>query len=94
MTMSVAPRSVQDMTTEPILTARERTMLALEAEHPSHTAAKEQAIAASLDMTAARYYQLLSRLIRSRAALAADPLLVGRVRRLHERRRARFDAVA
>lgn len=92
--MSEVTRSVEGMTTVPELTVREAAMLALEAEHPSHSAAKEQAITDRLGISAARYYQLLSRLIRARAAVEADPLLVGRIRRLHAQRRARFDAVA
>ncbi|PJI52270.1 hypothetical protein CTI14_45120 [Methylobacterium radiotolerans] len=42
-----------------------------------------------LGMSAARYYQLLARLIDSEAALAFDPILVGRLRRLRDARSAR-----
>ena len=53
--------------------------------------AKEPAIRAAFDVSAGRYYQLLSRLIDSPAAYAYDPLVVLRLRRQRDRRRrARF----
>jgi hypothetical protein len=53
--------------------------------------AKEPAIRATFDVSAARYYQLLSRLIDTPAAYAYDPLVVLRLRRQRDRRRrARF----
>ena len=53
--------------------------------------AKEPAIRATFDVSAGRYYQLVSRLIDSPAAYAYDPLVVLRLRRHRDRRRrARF----
>lgn len=68
------------------LTERDRAILALEAAWPRHGGAKEEAIRAQLGMSAARYYQLLGLLIDSEAALARDPVLVRRLRRLRDSR--------
>jgi len=70
------------------LTDTERAILAFEAEWRRHAGAKEEAIRAELDMTPARYYQLLGRLIDEAAALEFDPMLVKRLRRLRDRRDA------
>jgi len=70
------------------LSERERAILAFEAAWGAHGGAKEEAIRAELAMTPARYYQLLGRLIDTEAALAADPLLVKRLRRLRDEREA------
>jgi hypothetical protein len=52
---------------------------------------KERAIREQFGFSAARYHQLLSTLIDSTDALAYDPMLVRRLRRLREsRRRKRF----
>ena len=50
---------------------------------------KERAIRERFDLSAARYYQLLNRLIDSPDALRYDPMLVRRLRRLREARRRR-----
>lgn len=64
------------------LTPFERAVLDVEAEHPAHSAAKEQAIRTRLGVSPVRFYQLLGRVSRSEAALAAEPMLVRRVLRL------------
>ncbi|UIN31566.1 MULTISPECIES: DUF3263 domain-containing protein [Microbacterium] len=75
------------------LSERDSQLLAFEARWLGHTGAKEEAIRVELQLTPARYYQLLGRLIDSQAALAQDPLLVGRLRRIRdERRRERSTA--
>ncbi|MFM7145988.1 MAG: DUF3263 domain-containing protein, partial [Actinomycetales bacterium] len=52
--------------------------------------AKEQAIRELFDMSANRYYQILNGLIDSPYALAFDPMLVKRLRRMRAaRQRAR-----
>ena len=54
-------------------------------------ARKELAVRARFGLSAARYHQLLNRLIDRPEALQYDPVLVQRLRRLREsRRRARF----
>ena len=49
--------------------------------------AKEAVIGEELELSASRYYQLLSELIDDADAVAEDPLLVRRLRRARERRR-------
>ncbi|MBW8762186.1 MAG: DUF3263 domain-containing protein [Microbacterium sp.] len=68
------------------MTERDRAILALETLWPRHSGAKEEAIRAQLGMSAARYYQLLGRLIDSEEALRYDPMLVGRLRRIRDAR--------
>ncbi|PZU36694.1 MAG: DUF3263 domain-containing protein [Microbacterium sp.] len=79
------------------LTDDERAILAFEGEWLRHAGAKEQAIRSDLGLAPARYYQLLGRLIDSPAALAHDPMLVRRLRRLRDQqertRRARERAL-
>lgn len=74
------------------LTERDRAILALEASWPRHGAAKEEVIRAQLGMSAARYYQLLGRLIESESALEYDPMLVRRLRRIRDSRAVRRTA--
>ncbi|MDL9981095.1 DUF3263 domain-containing protein [Microbacterium candidum] len=69
------------------LSDRDRELLAFEAAWQRHGGAKEEAIRGQLELTPARYYQLLGRLIESPDALAHDPLLVKRLLRLRETRR-------
>ena len=68
------------------LTERDRAILSLETAWPQHSGAKEEIIRARLGMSAARYYQLLGRLIESDAALEYDPMLVRRLRRIRDSR--------
>jgi hypothetical protein len=67
-------------------TERDRAVLHLEAAWPRHSGAKEEIIRAQLGMSAARYYQVLGRLVESEAALEYDPMLVRRLRRLRDSR--------
>lgn len=71
------------------LSDRERAILVFEARRPGHSSAKEEAIRAELELTPARYYQLLDRIIDSEQALVADPMLVRRLRRIREDAAAR-----
>ena len=68
------------------LSERDRAILALETAWPRYGGAKEEVIRAQLGMSAARYYQLLGRLIESEAALEYDPMLVRRLRRIRDAR--------
>lgn len=73
------------------LTDRERDILAFERQFWTYAGAKEHAIRERYEISATRYYQLLNELIDKREALAADPMLVKRLRRLRagrQRRRA------
>lgn len=78
------------------LTDLDREVLVLERLRFAHAGSKEREIRARFDMTPTRYYQLLNRVISMPAALAADPVLVNRLRRMRERRtfRSRSQAVA
>ena len=68
------------------LTERERRVLAFERQWWRHAGAKEQAIRDTFGLSATRYYQLLNALLDNPAALAADPVLVARLRRLRASR--------
>ena len=72
------------------LSRREREILAFERQWWKYAGAKEQAIRELFDMSATRYYQLLNALIDKPEALAEDPMLIKRLRRLRStRQRAR-----
>ncbi|MGH3499163.1 MAG: DUF3263 domain-containing protein [Nocardioidaceae bacterium] len=72
------------------LSQRDQDILSFERQWWKFAGAKEQAIRDSFDMSATRYYQVLNMLIDRPAALAFDPLLVKRLRRLRaSRQRAR-----
>ncbi|SCG61542.1 DUF3263 domain-containing protein [Micromonospora halophytica] len=68
------------------LTEREQRILAFERQWWRHAGAKEQAIRDTFGLSATRYYQLLNALLDRPAALAAEPVLVGRLRRLRSSR--------
>ncbi|GAA2718348.1 DUF3263 domain-containing protein [Micromonospora olivasterospora] len=68
------------------LTERERKILAFERQWWRHAGAKEQAIRDTFALSATRYYQLLNALLDNPAALAAEPVLVARLRRLRTSR--------
>ncbi|WP_328342439.1 DUF3263 domain-containing protein [Micromonospora sp. NBC_00421] len=68
------------------LTERELRILAFEQQWWRHAGAKEQAIRDTFGLSATRYYQLLNGLLDRPAALAAEPLLIGRLRRLRASR--------
>ncbi|WP_203997698.1 DUF3263 domain-containing protein [Micromonospora lutea] len=68
------------------LDERERDILAFERQWWRHAGAKEQAIRDRFGLSATRYYQLLNALLDNPAALAADPVLVGRLARLRASR--------
>jgi hypothetical protein len=69
---------------------RDHEILEFERQWWKYAGAKETAIRESFDMSATRYYQVLNALIDRPEALAADPLLVRRLRRMRaERQRVR-----
>ncbi len=72
------------------LDERSQRILALEGQWWKYAGAKEQAISELFSIPAANYYQLLNTLIDTEAAVAYDPMLVKRLRRLRStRHRAR-----
>jgi hypothetical protein len=68
------------------LPAREREMLAFERQWWRFAGAKEAAIRQQFGMSATRYYQVLNALVDRPEALAVDPLLVRRLRRMRAAR--------
>ncbi len=72
------------------LSERDQQILAFERQWWKYAGAKEQAVRELFDLSATRYYQVLNALIDSPAALAHDPMLVKRLRRMRSsRQRAR-----
>ncbi len=74
------------------LTRRDRDILAFERQWWKYAGAKEQAIRDLFGMSATRYYQVLNALIDTPEALAADPMLVKRLRRLRASRQRKRPA--
>jgi len=77
------------------LSRREHDMLAFERQWWRRPGAKETAIRDQFGVPPTRYYQVLNALVDRPDALAADPLLVRRLRRLRsarQRQRSSADA--
>ncbi len=68
------------------ISRRERDILAFERQWWQYAGLKEQAIKEMFDLSPTRYYQVLNAVIDNPAALAEDPLLVRRLRRLRASR--------
>jgi hypothetical protein len=68
------------------LSETEREILAFERQWWKYAGAKETAVRDLFGMSATRYYQVLNTLLDSEAALAADPMLVKRLRRMRAAR--------
>ncbi|GAA4641134.1 DUF3263 domain-containing protein [Gordonia humi] len=68
------------------LTRREREVLAFERQWWKYAGSKEEAIKELFDLSATRYYQILNALVDRPESLAADPMLVKRLRRLRASR--------
>src|SRR5665811_1910459 len=74
------------------LSERDAAMLDFERQWWKYAGAKEQAVREKFDMSSTRYYQVLNALIDKPEALAADPLLVRRLRRLRSQRQRQRSA--
>ncbi|ADG80308.1 Fis family transcriptional regulator OS=Tsukamurella paurometabola (strain ATCC 8368 / DSM /CCUG 35730 / CIP 100753 / JCM 10117 / KCTC 9821 / NBRC 16120/ NCIMB 702349 / NCTC 13040) OX=521096 GN=Tpau_3730 PE=4 SV=1 [Tsukamurella paurometabola] len=68
------------------LTRREHDILAFERQWWKYAGAKEDAIKELFGLSATRYYQVLNALVDTPEALAADPMLVKRLRRVRASR--------
>ncbi|MGH2826901.1 MAG: DUF3263 domain-containing protein [Actinomycetota bacterium] len=68
------------------LTQRDTEILDFERSWWKHAGVKEQAIRERFDMSATRYYQLLNDLLENPAAMAHDPILIKRLKRLRSYR--------
>lgn len=74
------------------LTERDQAILEFERHWWKFAGAKEQAVREKFDMSSTRYYQVLNALIDRPEALAADPLLVRRLRRMRAARQRQRSA--
>jgi hypothetical protein len=74
------------------LSQRERDILTFERQWWRYAGAKEQAIRELFAMSSTRYYQVLNALIDRPDALAHDPMLVKRLRRLRSTRQRQRSA--
>ena len=77
---------------QPALSDRDREILEFERQWWKYAGAKETAVREKFDMSSTRYYQVLNALIDRPEALAADPLLVRRLRRLRSQRQRQRSA--
>ena len=90
--MDVPPLAPLDPLPAATLDEREREILAFERQWWKYAGAKEQAIRELFDMSATRYYQVLNALLDRPEALAHDPMLVKRLRRLRSARQRQRSA--
>ncbi|SFE13030.1 DUF3263 domain-containing protein [Blastococcus tunisiensis] len=82
MVHEMAPGTVPVQVPGPGLSRREHEMLTFERQWWRRPGAKETAIRDRFGVTPTRYYQVLNTLVDRPDALAADPVLVRRLRRL------------
>jgi hypothetical protein len=68
------------------LSARDHEILAFERQWWKYAGSKEQAIHDLFGMSSTRYYQVLNSLIDHPGAMAIDPMLVKRLRRMRASR--------
>ncbi len=73
-------------TTQHTISERDAEILTFEREWWKHAGNKEEAVRERFDLSPTRYYQLLNRIIDDEVALAHDPMLVKRLRRLRAQR--------
>jgi len=76
------------MTTTATLTERERAILDFAKLRWNGDGPKEAAIRVEFDLSATSYYQQLNALLDRPEALEVEPVLVNRLRRVREQRRA------
>lgn len=89
----MAPMTSTAVTFGAVLSSRDAEILDFERHWWKSPGAKDQTIRERFELSPTRYYQVLNNLIDTPEALAADPLLVKRLRRLRaERRRHRSAA--
>src|ERR1700690_389095 len=92
--MARANRSGDDSEIADGLTRREHDILAFERQWWKYAGVKEEAVKELFSMSATRYYQVLNALVDRPEALAADPMLGKRLRRLRASRQKRRAARA
>ena len=84
--MARTERSGDDSELADGLTRREHDILGFERQWWKFAGSKEDAIKELFSMSATRYYQVLNALVDRPEALAADPMLVKRLRRMRATR--------
>ncbi|CAM3353764.1 DUF3263 domain-containing protein [Nocardioides dubius] len=84
--------STNQVANDGTVSERDADILEFERQWWKYAGAKEQAIRERFDMSSTRYYQVLNALIDKPEALAADPLLVRRLRRLRAARQRQRSA--
>jgi hypothetical protein len=84
--MARANQAGDDVDVADGLSRREHDILAFERQWWKFAGVKEDAIKELFSMSATRYYQVLNALVDRPEALAADPMLVKRLRRLRASR--------
>ena len=84
--MAQANRSGDESEPTDGMSRREHDILSFERDWWKYAGAKEEAIRERFALSATRYYQVLNALVDRPEALAADPMLVKRLRRLRSSR--------
>ena len=74
------------MTTEPILTETESTIIGIEQKIWRYVGAKERVVREKLDLSLTRYYQQLNAMLDDPRVEAAKPIEVRRLRRIRDKR--------
>ena len=90
--MDAVRSTLDEQSTGASLSDRDRRILEFERQWWKYAGAKEQAIRELFDLSATRYYQVLNALIDRSDALAFDPMLVKRLRRLRAARQKQRSA--
>lgn len=78
--------AVEEIRAESGMGERDLAILAFERQWWKFAGAKEQAIKDQFGLSSTSYFQILNSLLDSPAALAHDPMLVKRLRRMRETR--------
>jgi hypothetical protein len=84
--VTTAPEADETHLVDASLPERDAAILAFEKQWWKYAGAKEQAVRELFDLSATQYYQVLNTLIDAPAALAAEPMLVKRLRRMRATR--------
>jgi len=92
MVATPAPQERHESGQPVALSERDQDILDFERQWWKYAGAKEQAVRDKFDMSTTRYYQVLNALIDRPEALAHDPLLVRRLRRLRAARQRQRSA--
>ena len=84
--MDAAEHITAQQATAAGLSERDGEILEFERHWWKYAGAKETAVREKFDMSSTRYYQVLNALIDTESALAHDPMLVKRLRRMRTAR--------